>query len=169
MNRIKMVSVLVSVLSFPSMTAKPVQRSVSEFEQEGFRTSSFQAARVFGRAGCGDLQLAEMVARSSAKTGLPANVIAAEIAVESTCNPLAVSRDGGVGLMQVEPRVWAGRYNNFRDKNLLKAEDSMEVGSEILAENIRQYGLRDGIRRYNGQGPDAELYAVKVMQLAGAR
>src|SRR5665213_1216388 len=136
MNRLKMVSVLVSVLSFPSMTAKPVQRSVSEFEQEGFRTSSFQAARVFGRAGCGDLPLAEMVARSSAKTGLPANVIAAEIAVESTCDPLAVSHDGGVGLMQLMPKIWASKFNGFRDKNLLRAEDSMEVGTEILSDNI---------------------------------
>ena len=45
----------------------------------------------------------------------------------------------------------------------------MEVGTEILAENIQKYGLRDGIRHYNGSGPDAELYALKVMQLAGAR
>jgi soluble lytic murein transglycosylase-like protein len=169
MKSLGMVSVLVSVLSFPSFTAKPVEKPESEYDRTDFRKSLFDAARVFGRAGCGDLQLAEMTARSSAKTGLPANLLAAEIAVESTCNPLAVSRDGGVGLLQVMPRVWAGKYDNFRDKNLLKAEDSMEVGSEILAENIRQYGTRDGIRRYNGSGLDAEAYAVKVIQLAGTR
>lgn len=169
MNNLKTVSVLLSILSFPAVTAGPVETAKSEFEQEAFRTASFQAARVFGRAGCGDLGLTEMVARSSRKTGLPANVIAAEIAVESSCNPLAVSRDGGVGLLQVMPKIWAGKYNNFRDKNLLKAEDSMEVGGEILAENIHQYGLRDGIRRYNGSGPDAVTYAEKVIQLAGTR
>jgi soluble lytic murein transglycosylase-like protein len=158
-----------SVLSFPSLTAKPVQRSESEYDRPDFRKSLFDASRVYGRAGCGDLGLAEMTARSSAKTGLPANLLAAEIAVESTCNPLAVSRDGGVGLLQVMPRIWAGKYDNFRDKNLLKAEDSMEVGSEILAENIKTYGTREGIRRYNGSGPDAELYALKVIQLAGTR
>lgn len=169
MNNLKMVSVLVSVLSFPTVTAKPVEKMTSEYDNLDFKKSLFDAARVFGRAGCGDLELAEMTARSSAKTGLPANVIAAEIAVESSCNPLAVSRDGGVGLLQVMPRIWAGKYNNFRDKNLLKAEDSMQVGTEILAENIRQYGTKEGIRRYNGSGPDAELYAVKVIQLAGTR
>ena len=79
------------------------------------------------------------------------------------------SHDGGVGLMQIQVKTWASRYNNFRDVNLLKPEDSMRVGSEILAENVRQYGLRDGIRRYNGSGPDAELYATRVIQLAGAR
>ena len=169
MNNLKAVSVLLSVLTFPSMTAKPVETAKSEFEQESFRASSFQAARVFGRAGCGDLGLAEMVARSSRKTGLPANVLAAEIAVESTCNPLAVSMDGGVGLMQITVKLWAPQYDNFRNKNLLRADDSMDVGSEILANNIRQYGLRDGIRRYNGSGPDAEVYATKVMALAGAK
>lgn len=168
MNNLKAVSVLVSVLSFPAVTARPVAVK-SEFEQEAFRTASFQAARVFGRAGCGDLDLTEMVARNSMKTGLASNVLAAEIAIESSCNPLTVSRDGGVGLLQVMPKIWAGKYNNFRDKNLLKPEDSMQVGGEILAESIKTYGLRDGIRRYNGSGPDADSYAARVIQLAGAR
>lgn len=174
MKSLKMLSVLMSVLTFPSVTAKPVEtklvdKPASEYDQQDFRKAFFDAARVFGRASCGDAPLAEMTARSSVKTGLPANVLAAEIAVESTCNPLAVSKDGGVGLLQIMPVIWAGKYDNFREKNLLKAEDSMEVGSEILAENIKTYGLHDGIRRYNGSGPDAELYAVKVMALAGEK
>ena len=171
MKTLKLVSVLVSILSFPSAASQSAEKpSVkSEYDQQEFKKAFFDAARVYGRAGCGDVQLAEMTARSSAKTGLPANVIAAEIAVESSCDPLAVSRDGGVGLLQVMPRIWASKFNGFRDKNLLRAEDSMEVGTEILAENIQKYGLREGIRHYNGSGPDAELYAVKVMQLAGAR
>ena len=171
MKTLKLVTILLSILSFPSVASQSAEKPVakSEYDQPEFRKAFFDAARVYGRAGCGDTQLAEMTARSSAKTGLPANVIAAEIAVESTCDPLAVSRDGGVGLLQVMPKIWAAKFNGFRDKNLLKAEDSMEVGTEILAENIQKYGLREGIRHYNGSGPDAELYAVKVMQLAGAR
>jgi soluble lytic murein transglycosylase-like protein len=173
MKTLKLISVLVSVLSFPSAASQSAEKSAaksqSEYDSPNFRRAFFDAARVYGRAGCGDVQLAEMTARSSMKTGLPANVIAAEIAVESTCDPLAVSRDGGVGLLQIMPKLWASRFNGFRDKNLLRAEDSMEVGTEILAENIQKYGLREGIRHYNGAGPDAELYALKVMQLAGAR
>lgn len=171
LKSLKVVSVLISILSFPSVASQSAEKPVvmSEYDEPNFRKAFFDAARIFGRAGCGDSQLAEMTARSSAKTGLPANVIAAEIAVESSCDPLAVSKDGGVGLLQIMPKIWASKFNNFRDKNLLKAEDSMEVGTEILADNIRQYGLRDGIRRYNGSGPDAELYAVRVMALAGVR
>ena len=169
MKSFKMISVLMSIMSFPLFVTKTVEQPMpkSEYESLAFRKSFFDAARVYGRAGCGDVQLAELTARSSAKTGLPANVIAAVIAVESACNPLAVSRDGGVGLTQIEVKLWAPRYNNFRDKNLLKQEDSMEVGTEILAENVREFGLHQGIRHYNGFGDDAEAYAIKVMALAG--
>ena len=164
-------SVLLSVLILPVFSAKIVEKPmpVSEYSQESFRKSFFDAARIYGKAGCGDVELAELTARSAQKTGLPANVIAAEIAVESACDPLAVSRDGGVGLTQVMPKIWAGKYNNFRDKNLLKSEDSIDVGMEILADNVRQYGLRQGIRHYNGAGENAEVYASKVMALAGAK
>ncbi len=175
MKNLKSFSVLLWMLSLPMFSDKPAAKPVdkpipvSEYDQESFKKSFFDAARVYGRAGCGDVHLAELTARSSAKTGLPANVIAAEIAVESSCNPLAVSRDGGVGLTQVMPKIWAGKYNNFRDKNLLKQEDSIEVGMEILAENVKTWGLRQGIRHYNGAGENAEQYAAKVMQLAEAK
>jgi soluble lytic murein transglycosylase-like protein len=169
--KINAFSVLLSVLSLPVFTVKPVEKPtpVSAYDQESFRKSFFDASRVYGRAGCGDIYLAELTARSAQKTGLPANVIAALISVESTCNPLAVSKDGDVGLTQVQVKVWAGKYNNFRDKNLLRQEDSIDVGMEILAENVKIWGLRQGIRHYNGAGENAELYAAKVMQLAEAK
>jgi soluble lytic murein transglycosylase-like protein len=164
---IKTISILVSALSL-SLFSKPAV-NLTDYDRPEFREALFDAARVYGRAGCGDFQLAESTARSSIRSGLPAKVIAAVIAVESNCDPLAVSRDGGVGLLQVMPRVWASQYDNFRDKNLLKAEDSMDVGVEILARNVQQYGLKQGIRHYNGSGLDAEIYAAKVAALAGMK
>jgi soluble lytic murein transglycosylase-like protein len=171
MRNIKLASALITMLSLPVTVNKPIRQEVqqSEYTSESFRKNFFDASRVYGRAGCGDVNLAELTARSAAKTGLPANVIAAEIAVESSCNPLAVSKAGAIGLTQVMPRVWAQEYNNFRDKNLLKTEDSIEVGMDILSRNVQEHGLRDGIRRYNGSGPEADAYAVKVMVLAGAK
>lgn len=154
---------------------KPVQERTKEvkqidpFDVPTFKKSFFDAARIYGRAECGDVLLAEQTAQASAKTGLPANVIAAEISVESHCDPLAISHDGGVGLLQIMPKIWASKFDNFREKNLLKAEDSMDVGTTILADNIKQFGMRQGIRRYNGSGPDADVYAEKVMTLAGAK
>lgn len=37
------------------------------------------------------------------------------------------------------------------------------VGFEHLAQLIRQHGVRDGFRRYNGTGPAAERYADDAM------
>ena len=177
--RTKLISILGSAITItsalvaPYLIKKPIKAlpvvQKSEYDVQAFRQSFFDAARVYGRAGCGDVALAEQTARAAAKTGLPAAVIAAEIAVESSCNPLAVSHDGGIGLTQVMPSIWASRYNSFRDKNLLKAEDSIDVGTAILAENVSLYGLRAGIRHYNGSGPAAEIYATKVTALAGTR
>jgi soluble lytic murein transglycosylase-like protein len=173
---LKTASVLMSVLSLSVMPAASVKTTpdnpdniVNSSFNSNFNKDLFDASRVYGRAGCGDVVLAEETARAAEKTGLPASLIAAEIATESSCNPLAVSRDGGVGLTQIMPKIWASKYNNFRDKNLLRQEDSIEVGAEILAENVRLYGMRDGIRRYNGSGVDAEQYATRVMTLAGVR
>ena len=170
MKNLKLVSVLMSLMTIPASTNLPVKSETDRPDlNEVFKKAFFDAARVYGRAGCGDVRLADLTARASAKTGLPANVIAAEIAVESSCNPLAISKDGGVGLTQVMPKIWATKYNNFQDKNLLNPVDSIEVGMDILAENVKTWGLRQGIRHYNGSGENAESYATKVMALAGTR
>jgi soluble lytic murein transglycosylase-like protein len=170
MKNLRLVSMMLSLLTIPAATSQPVKSEAQRPDlDEIFKKAFFDASRIYGKAGCGDVTLAEQTARASIKTGLSANLIAAEIATESSCNPLAVSKDGGVGLMQIEVRVWAGKYNNFRDKNLLRTEDSIEVGCDILAENVKTWGLRQGIKRYNGSGPDAETYASKVMTLAGVR
>lgn len=47
-----------------------------------------------------------------------------------------------------------------------KPRFNMRVGFELLAGNIRRYGLRDGIRAYNGSGPAAEHYATSVLNRA---
>lgn len=41
------------------------------------------------------------------------------------------------------------------------------VGFRYLAQHIRDYGLREGIARYNGSGPLAEAYADRVLAIAG--
>lgn len=40
---------------------------------------------------------------------------------------------------------------------------NMKVGFKILADNIRQSGLRAGVRAYNGSGAAAERYADQVL------
>ena len=66
-------------------------------------------------------------------------------------------RDGDTGYAQIIPKFYTGKFNiQHKRGNLLAA-------GEILAGNIRQYGMCDGVRRYNGSGKAAECYAYEVV------
>lgn len=138
-----------------------------EISYSAQRMALYSAARVYGKAGCGDFALAEATARLALRAGIPAEIVAAKVAVESNCNPLAVSPKGAVGLTQIMPSIWRGKYD-FATVNLFNPEDSLRVGTEILAGLIAKHGARGGLRRYNGAGPDAEVYADRVLALAVA-
>jgi soluble lytic murein transglycosylase-like protein len=150
-----------------SATLAAVAPSAPEVSYSQQRMALYSAARVYGKAGCGDFALAEATARFALRAGIPSEIVAAKVAVESSCNPLAVSHKGAVGLTQVMPSIWKGSYD-FSRVNLLNPEDSLRVGTEILAGLIAKHGARGGLRRYNGAGPDAEDYAGRVLALAAA-
>ena len=139
----------------------------SPYDVPAYRQAVFNAARIYGKTGCGDIQLAEITAENSLKSGVPANLIASIISIESSCNPLAISNRGAAGIMQVNVKVQADKFAQFRTINLFNPKENMQVGTQILSEMIKTYGLRGGVSHYNGSGPDAEAYAVKVMALAG--
>jgi hypothetical protein len=150
---------------------KPVYASTSITEiglnQTEFRKAFFDASRIYGKAGCGDMDLAEMTAKHALRTGLSANLVAAVVAIESSCDPLAVSNRGAVGIMQVNVKVQSEKFDNFRMINLFNPEQGMSVGTDILASMVKTWGLKAGVSHYNGSGPDAEAYAMKVLALAG--
>jgi soluble lytic murein transglycosylase-like protein len=159
------IAVLLATTESKSSAVRP------EAHTPEFQTAFFEAAKVYGRAGCGDQTLAEMTARNSIRTGLPPQLIASLIAVESNCNPLAVSNRGAVGLTQVVPKAFAKQYD-FSNINLLNPEDSMRVGTDILSELVKLHGIKNGLARYYGTGSDGiglggAGYAAKVLQLAG--
>jgi soluble lytic murein transglycosylase-like protein len=151
--------------SHPAMSVQVESHSAE------YQTAFFEAAKTYGKVGCGDQPLAEMTARNSLKTGLPARVIAAMASAESTCNPLAVSNRGAIGLTQVMPKIWSKQFD-FSKINLFNPEENMAVGTTILSGLVKQYGLKAGLARYYGTGPDAiglggAGYAEKVLSLAG--
>lgn len=67
----------------------------------------------------------------------------------------------GVGPMQL---TW-WTTQDLADKlgGCWKPRYNIKTGFRILSANIKQYGLRDGIRRYNGSGAAAEAYARSVL------
>lgn len=132
-------------------------------------------ALVFGRStGCqnADPALIELVAREAVNTGLPPKVLAATVAVESQCNPIAISNRGAVGLTQVVPRVWKDSFD-FARVNLLNPRDNVHVGARIMAGLVRDHGLARGVQLYNGAGVGCSTcdgdYSSKVLVLAGGR
>lgn len=136
------------------------------FQSPAYRKAFFDASRIYGKAGCGDMNLAEMTATYASRNGVPANVVAAIVAVESSCNALAISGKGAVGLTQVNVKVQASAYD-FSQINLLNPEQNMDTGTKIMASMIRTYGPRAWVSHYDGSGPEADAYALKVLALAG--
>ena len=157
----------VLVLTFIPTATHTAEVTPNPFDVPAYRQAFFDASRIYGKSGCGDIQLAQMTAENSLKTGVPANVIAAIVSVESSCNPLAISQKGAVGLTQVNVKVQSDKFAQFRTINLFNPQENMKVGTQIMAEMIKQYGLRSGISHYDGVGPDADAYVVKVLTLAG--
>jgi hypothetical protein len=155
----------------PPKPPAPVVQVQVEAHSPEFERAFFQAAKVYGKAGCGDQQLAEMTAKHAIATGLPAAVVAAVIAAESTCSPMAVSNRGALGLMQVVPKIHGKRYD-FTRVNLLNPDENLTVGTTILAEMVHEYGLKSGLHHYYGMGSsgialDGSGYAERVLALAG--
>ena len=128
-------------------------------------TQRESAMEVFRAAGCTDKSLADLTVKWARVRRLPVRVIAAQVVVESNCNPLAVSHDGSIGLMQVRVHVWRREFGLVRG-GMFNADRSLEVGTEILRRHVVRLGLRRGIERYNGKGKRAKRYARRVLRLA---
>lgn len=71
----------------------------------------------------------------------------------------------GVGPMQLT--WWATQDQADHMGGCHKPYYNFFVGFKALASNIRMYGTRDGIRRYNGTGPAAAKYADTVLGRQG--
>lgn len=136
--------------------------------------AALAVARVFGRApGCAeaDAALIGKVATEALRTGLDPRILAATVAVESSCDSMAVSRRGAVGLTQIMPRLWAKNFDFSGSVNLFNPAENLHSGSTILSGLIKQYGLTEGMRHYQGTGTDCDTcdnnYVPKILTLAG--
>jgi len=113
--------------------------------------------------------------RASEKNGLDPHLIAALIWWESGGNPLAYSKDGAVGLMQVMPRdglaASAQCINGpcFADRPSIKELEvpgfNIDVGTEYLVYRIASAGsLRSGLKGY-GPKDIGYTYADIILDL----
>lgn len=159
---------------FLLMNQRPTPPAVVlEAHSSEFQAAFFKASRVYGRVGCGDQHLAEMTAKRALETGLAPELIAAQVGEESGCNPLAISNRQAVGLMQITTKPWSKQYD-FTKINLFNPDDNMRVGTEIMAELVKKYGVKGALIRYYGTGSDGiglggAGYAEKIYQISGVK
>jgi soluble lytic murein transglycosylase-like protein len=120
------------------------------------------AARVLVANGCRDTY-APQIGRAAVDNRISPRLIGGIVFVESSCNPDAVSTANAIGLMQINGRVWPHSLRDLRDP-----DTNTQIGTKILADYVRTYGLREGLRHYNGLGDDG-TYGTKVIYAAYRR
>ena len=98
------------------------------------------------------LEFVDKAMTVSREVGLDPTLILAVTAVESSFNPLAESKKGAQGLMQVMTRVHVEKFQLFGGHEAaLNPDANMRVGSLILREYIAKGGsLQAGLRLYVG-------------------
>ena len=116
-------------------------------------------------------RLAESIVTSARKHNLNPKLIASVLIVESRGNPFAISGKSAIGIMQIHVPTW-GEITEREGINLFKIEDNVDFGARILHDYTRQFGLWEGVKRYNGYFVDdptseqsADEYVAKVQRI----
>jgi soluble lytic murein transglycosylase-like protein len=116
-------------------------------------------------------RLAESIVTSAIKHNLSPRLIASIMIVESRGNAFAISGKDAVGIMQIHLPTW-GETADREGLNLFRIEDNIDLGARILKNYVSQFGLWQGVKRYNGFIADnptseqsAEEYVGKVQRV----
>lgn len=110
-------------------------------------------------------EIARQIVVQSSIAGVPYEIIAAIICVDSWFDPAAIGPCGEIGLMQIYTMECAGV--KFDRDRLFYIDYNITAGICIFLEKLKQCNgnLVKAIERYNGSGPGAELYCNKVCRV----
>ena len=155
-------------ISANAQTPDLIQREMQhEARQKEYDLAARVARFIYRTHGCTD-SFAELTAENALEHKLPVRLVAAVVVVESTCRPWIISSEGAVGLMQIVPKQWHVSRSELKNPAF-----NLRKGTEILAQFIRPYGIREGLHHYNGLGvgcPGCDTeYADKVLLVAGIK
>jgi soluble lytic murein transglycosylase-like protein len=149
-----------------SVQEPSVQTTVMSVTPAVRSMEAFLTSHGVGRTNC--TRLASSIVNSGRKYDLNPRLVASVIIVESRGNPFAISGKDAIGIMQIHLPTW-GNTADREGINLLKIEDNIDFGARILKNYIRQFGVWEGVKRYNGFIADdrtseqsAEDYVEKV-------
>ncbi len=108
--------------------------------------------------------IANQIIFNAANQAVPLDLLIGTIAVESQFNPLAKSRHGAKGIMQVVTRY---HRDKIRNRNIFDPKVGIEVGTQILAECYARHkgNQHRTLNCYNGNGQlHATAYSRKVLE-----
>lgn len=93
-----------------------------------------------------------MMERAANEAGVPWQVLAAIMGIESEGQNLSMNSSGAVGLMQVTPSNWQSLANQYGG-DLTDPWTNIRTGAQILADAYKQYGnWNDAAHSYLGWG-----------------
>ena len=135
----------------------PAQAAVAEWLASKYRVAPEPVAALVAEAHA-----------ISPKVKLPAHLILAVMAIESSFHPYVQSHAGAQGLMQVMGKVHAGRYEAYGGgQAAFDPVVNLRVGAAVLADAIKLQGgsVEDGLRFYLGGDAVTEDggYVAKVL------
>lgn len=159
------IAAAVLIWQFPVLVIPPVSVSVLTptilAHQLEVEHAARKAQNILKNYSC-DRDVVYAIARHAVARNVSSGIVAATVAVESSCRADAKSKAGAIGLMQVMADL-------HKVQNAAGPENNIAAGTLILSENIHKYGKREGIKRYFGSSPNStksDEYADKVIMLA---
>ena len=111
-------------------------------------------------------EIARNIYYGTRESNNPAMLLVALVLVESNGNPAALGKRGEIGLFQIHPRYWKGRFKICGD-NLYEIATNVCYGVNILAklQKDQKYRLwKPILRKYNGGSED--VYTNKILRIA---
>jgi hypothetical protein len=130
-------------------------RALSEFVAKRYRVSQDEV-----------FDLVTLAHHAGRQLQLDPLLIIAVIAIESSFNPIAESRAGAKGLMQIIPKFHGDKLEEFGgDQAVFEPETNIHVGARILKEYLRRTGnLGIALQMYAGALDDEnDQYTRKVL------
>jgi len=107
-------------------------------------------------------KIAKTIIKQSLYYEIPWNIVLAIMEIESNFNPLAIGAAGEIGLMQIFTRMCFDIKAN--EKRLFEIRYNIAFGLCILHDKLRiaKNDIVKAIKFYNGSGPKAKEYVLKV-------
>ena len=139
----------------PMQAEEAHYRALSEFVARRYRVSQDAA-----------FDLVTLAHSAGRQLQLDPLLIIAVIAIESRFNPIAESRAGAKGLMQIIPKFHGDKLEAFGgEEAVFEPEANIHVGARILKEYLRRTGsLGIALQMYAGAlGDDEDQYTRKVL------